>query len=99
MGPSSPYKRDDNEWNSQPITPRETVQTPRGRFGEASKVKEEFEEWEEANSDGYKVLEQVELVDLVGAIIGYAEKKFNIDADSLLKEAKAKNRTMSKKRK
>jgi Phosphoribosyl-ATP pyrophosphohydrolase len=108
MGPSSPYKRDSTTYDTptssenrnQRPTKRPEAKKPdtfkKGRFGEASKIEEEFKEWKEANSEGYKVLEQLELVDLLGAIIGYAAKKFNIDSDSLLREAKAKNRTMSK---
>lgn len=100
MGPSSPYTREiDTHDSSKQRSERNTrVAVPaRGRFGEASKITEEYNEFIDANKEGYKVLEQVELVDLVGAIIGYAQKKFNISPDELLNEAKAKNRTMARK--
>jgi hypothetical protein len=47
-----------------------------GVFGEASKVREEFEEFWDAHCYGYRVMELCELADLLGAIEGYVNKHY-----------------------
>ncbi len=44
---------------------------PRGIYGEVSKIEEELAELKDACQQGNKVMELVELSDMVGAIIGY----------------------------
>lgn len=46
----------------------------KGVYGEASKIREEFEEFSDAEERGVKLMELVELSDLVGAIQGYLRK-------------------------
>jgi len=47
---------------------------PRGELGEASKVREEVEEFMDAVEQGVSVMALVELADLMGAVKGYLEK-------------------------
>lgn len=44
---------------------------PRGRFGEACKIKEEAAEFADAVEQGIHIMALVELADMVGAIRGY----------------------------
>ena len=44
---------------------------PRGHYGEVSKIEEEFHEFKDAVSQGNRIMELVELSDLMGAIRGY----------------------------
>ncbi len=54
----------------------------KGKIGEYSKIKEEFEELTDAVSQENKVLIICELTDLIGAIEEYA-KKYNLSLDDL----------------
>ena len=55
----------------------------KGVLGEFSKIKEEFEELNDAQEQGDKILQICELTDLVGAIEEYI-KKWNITIDDLV---------------
>lgn len=46
----------------------------KGKLGEISKIREELEELEDAAAQGCKVMELVELSDMVGAIKAYLRK-------------------------
>ena len=56
----------------------------KGKLGEFSKIKEEFEELMDANEQKNSVLEICELADLLGAIEAYA-KKWNLSLGELNK--------------
>lgn len=47
----------------------------RGVFGESSKIREELEEFLDAECQGVKLMELQELSDMIGAIQGYVENK------------------------
>lgn len=47
---------------------------PRGVYGEASKIEEELAEFLDAKSQNNRIMELVELSDLIGAISGFLEK-------------------------
>jgi len=47
---------------------------PVGEYGEISKIEEELTELKDAKSQGSKIMELVELSDLVGSIEGYLNK-------------------------
>lgn len=64
---------------------------PRGKFGEFSKIKEEFLEVEDALQQGNKIMMLVELSDLIGAIEGYCENH-NMTLDDLIKMKEATKR-------
>ncbi len=59
---------------------------PKGVYGEASKITEEYLEFMDAHKQS-KVMELVELSDLLGAIEAYIEKEYNstVTLDDLLK--------------
>lgn len=57
----------------------------KGVLGEFSKIKEEFEELEDAFEQSDKILQLCELTDLVGAIELYVENKFNLTLEDLKK--------------
>lgn len=57
---------------------------PRGKFGEFSKIKEEFLEAEDAFEQDNKLMLLLELSDLIGAIEGYCDK-YNLDLEDILK--------------
>lgn len=48
----------------------------KGEYGEISKIQEELDELKDANRQGSRILELVELADLLGAMEGYIEKHF-----------------------
>lgn len=56
----------------------------RGVFGEASKIREEFEEFEDAHFQGNTVMKLIELADMIGAIEAYTVKHHNISLDELI---------------
>lgn len=56
----------------------------KGTLGEISKIKEEFEEFIDANEQKNSVLEMCELADLLGAIEAYV-KKWNLSLGDLNK--------------
>ena len=63
----------------------------KGVYGKFSKVKEEFKEVSDARKQRNKILELVELSDLVGAIRGYLENKFNgMTLDDLINMSRVK---------
>jgi len=47
------------------------AEIPHGKFGEISKIEEELNELKDAESQGNRIMELVELSDLMGAIRGY----------------------------
>jgi hypothetical protein len=58
---------------------------PRGKYGEFSKIREEFLEAEDALEQDNKIMTLVEMSDLIGAIEGYCQANFNINLDDLIK--------------
>ena len=56
----------------------------KGTLGEFSKIKEEFQELQDAHEQNHNVLQICEMCDLVGAIELYAEK-FNLSLDDIIK--------------
>lgn len=60
------------------------VKIEKGVLGEFSKIREEFEELQDAVSQDHPVLEICELADLIGAIELYAEK-YNLSLEDLIK--------------
>ena len=65
-----------------------TKEFKKGKIGEFSKIKEEFEELLDAFNQGDKVLQICELTDLVGAIDLYTRDKFNLNIKDLIKFSK-----------
>lgn len=57
----------------------------KGVLGEFSKIKEEFEELEDAVEQGEKLLQLCELSDLIGAIESYSENKHNTSLMDLIR--------------
>lgn len=55
----------------------------RGVYGEFSKIREEFEEFDDAVEQNNILMSLVELSDLIGAIEGYAVK-YGISLDDLI---------------
>lgn len=55
----------------------------KGVVGEFSKIREEFEELEDAFEQSDKVLQICEMTDLLGAIEAYSKKEFNIELKDL----------------
>ncbi len=68
-----------------------TKEIKRGVFGEPSKIREEFEEFEDALTQRNPVMAIIELSDLVGAIDGYI-RKFNLTIDDLVAMKEATHR-------
>jgi len=66
----------------------------RGKFGEFSKIKEEFLEAEDAFEQGNSIMLLVELSDLIGSIEGYCVKH-NIKLDDLIKMKEATKRAFN----
>ena len=56
----------------------------KGNFGEFSKIEEEFQELKDANEQHCKILEICEICDLIGAIDGYAKKKYNLKNEGFI---------------
>lgn len=63
-------------------------QINKGVLGEFSKIKEEFEEFEDAFQQNNPIMELVELSDILGAIEAYTSK-YNIDLNSLITMTRA----------
>jgi hypothetical protein len=57
----------------------------KGKYGEFSKIVEEFEELKDANSQDDKILELCEMSDLLGAMDGYLRFKYNMNIHDLYK--------------
>lgn len=64
----------------------------KGKFGEWSKIREEFEECQDSVQQGAKVMLLVELSDLLGAIDAYVKKQHNMGIKDLHKMAKLTSR-------
>lgn len=64
----------------------------KGVLGELSKIREEFEELEDALAQNNPVMSLVELSDLVGAIEAYIENNHKITLEQLLNMTKATKR-------
>ena len=64
----------------------------KGVLGEASKIKEEFEEFWDGHLGQNKILELCELADLIGAIEAYAKQQFNIGLTDIIVMTKATER-------
>lgn len=58
---------------------------PKGSYGNFSKIEEEFLELKDANEQEDKILELVELSDLIGAIEGYIGYKYDLELADLIK--------------
>ncbi len=71
-----------------------TIEIPRGTYGEISKVVEETTELVDAESQKNKVMVLIELSDIIGAIDGYLENKYNgsVSLEDLIIMAKATKR-------
>lgn len=59
-------------------------QINKGVFGEASKIFEEVQEFEDALDQNAKIMELCELSDLIGAIEAYSKNKYGISLDDLI---------------
>lgn len=57
----------------------------KGVFGHFSKIKEEFQELQDAINQQDKILTLVELSDLIGAIEGFVEFELKMNLEDLLK--------------
>jgi hypothetical protein len=57
----------------------------KGTLGEFSKIREEFQELEDAIEQESPILQLCELADMIGAIEAYSNKKWNIPLTDLLK--------------
>jgi hypothetical protein len=57
----------------------------RGCFGHVSKIKEEFEEFQDAYDQNNPIMELLELSDLIGAIEAYALNHYDIELCDLIK--------------
>ena len=57
----------------------------RGEFGNFSKIKEEFEELQDAYEQGNPILELCELADLIGAIEAYSINHYDIELVDIIK--------------
>jgi len=57
----------------------------KGKFGDFSKVQEEWEELLDACEQNAKILELIELSDLYGAIEGYLNIKYGMTMDDIKK--------------
>lgn len=56
--------------------PYHNIELPKGKYGEFSKVEEEFLELKDAWGKGSPVQSLVEAADLIGAIEGFVETQF-----------------------
>lgn len=56
----------------------------KGNLGYISKIREEFEELEDAYAQNDKILQLCELSDLIGAIESFSIKNFNITLGDLI---------------
>ena len=67
---------------------------PHDEYGTIGKIREELEEVVDARKQGCKILEEIEIADLLGAIRGYAEKR-DIDLADVEKFSKITSRAFS----
>ncbi len=56
---------------------------PKGELGKPSKIIEEYKEWFDAHCQGCKVMELVELSDLLGAIDSYVQQNYQLTLQDL----------------
>ena len=68
---------------------------PRGKYGEFSKIREEFLEAEDALEQDNKIMLMVELSDLVGSIEAYCKLHHNITLDDLITMKEATKRAFT----
>lgn len=61
------------------------TEIPKGKLGTRSKIQEEYLEWVDSCKQGCKVMELVELSDLLGAIEHYTKNNYNISLTDLVK--------------
>ena len=61
-----------------------TKKIEKGILGEASKIIEEIQEWEDAYTHDNPIMELIELSDLLGAIEAYTIGKYNINLRTLI---------------
>jgi hypothetical protein len=61
----------------------------KGILGFPSKIQEEYEEFIDANRQGNRVMELIELSDLLGAIESYTIDRYRIDLNDLIKMTRA----------
>jgi hypothetical protein len=65
----------------------------RGSYGEISKIEEELHEFKDAVSQSNRIMELLELSDLIGAVCGYLERYHSgFTIDDLLAMARATRR-------
>jgi hypothetical protein len=62
-----------------------TREIDKGTYGLFSKIKEEFEELEDAHEQGANILELCEFSDLYGAVEEYIRVKHNMSMDDIKK--------------
>jgi len=62
-----------------------TREIVKGEIGEFSKIREEFEELEDAYMQSDNILQICELTDLIGAIELYSKNKYNLTLEDLKK--------------
>lgn len=60
------------------------AEIPKGKYGEFSKIVEEYHELLDANNQNNPILELVELSDLAGAIEEYAQRTYNISLKQII---------------
>jgi hypothetical protein len=65
---------------------------PRGKFGEFSKIEEEWQELLDAREQENSIMELCEISDLVGAIESYVEKRYNVSMKEILTMKEATGR-------
>jgi hypothetical protein len=61
------------------------TEIPKGVYGEFSKIREEFLEFQDAYQQEDKILQLCELSDMLGAIEEYTINNFNIELKDLIK--------------
>lgn len=71
-----------------------TIEIPRGTYGEISKIVEETTELVDAESQNNKIMVLIELSDIIGAIDGYLENKYDgsVSLEDLIEMSKATKR-------
>lgn len=69
----------------------------RGKYGDFSKIKEEFQELNDAHEQSNRLMELIELSDLICAIDGYLNKHFKgaITIQDLIVQSNATKRSFS----
>lgn len=65
------------------------VKIKKGKLGRYSKIREEFEELQDAHQQKSPVLELCELADLIGAIEAYSKERYNLTLKDIIKMKQA----------